>query len=113
MTQNARIGYYGFADTIDKDDERQDEWREQVNTRGFDDTELWSLDCAFVKFIVPRLRVVREGMNETKDPSGVREIEFLIETFQAEIDSEGARNNFESLKKAMEMFARNIFSYWN
>lgn len=32
----------------------------QRRTRGFDDSELWSLDCTIMKFALPRLKVLRE-----------------------------------------------------
>lgn len=38
------------------DDDRWEEWKNQRLTRGFDDTELWSLDCTIAEFITPRLK---------------------------------------------------------
>ena len=41
---------------IDEDDERWDEYKQQRLERGFDDSELWSLDMTIAKFILPRLK---------------------------------------------------------
>jgi len=32
----------------------------QRRTRGFDESELWSLDCAVIEFVYPRLKALRE-----------------------------------------------------
>jgi len=49
-----KIGYYGH-DKFDGGDSRSSEWEKQRKTRGFDDTELWSLGDTIVKFTLPRL----------------------------------------------------------
>lgn len=46
---------------IDEDDERAAEYRKQRIERGFDNSELWSLDATIAKFILPRLKVFREN----------------------------------------------------
>jgi hypothetical protein len=45
---------YGLSQEM-PDDTRQEKWKKQRETRGFDETELWSLDIAFAKMIVERL----------------------------------------------------------
>nr|DAD65583.1 MAG TPA: hypothetical protein [Bacteriophage sp.] len=37
-------------------DKREGKYMNQRKTRGFDDSELWSLDCTICKFIAPRLK---------------------------------------------------------
>lgn len=51
---------YGYSTQIEADDERQEEWRRQRATRGFDDTETWNMEHVFAKFMAPRLRVFAE-----------------------------------------------------
>lgn len=38
-------------------DKREGKYMNQRKLRGFDDTELWSLDCTICNFIAPRLKV--------------------------------------------------------
>lgn len=51
-------------------DEREPEWKAQRLTRGFDDTEMWSLDCTIAAFIAPRLKVFKEQAERTGDHPG-------------------------------------------
>lgn len=111
-----RIGYYGLADGVSHNDDRQEIWKQQVIDRGFDDTELWSLDAAFMKFIVPRLVAFREhslhyGFTKDGDIDDTQLL-FIIETFSDEISKSGTRQNYDDLTKAMSLFSENIFSYW-
>ena len=45
---------------IGEDDERTEDYRNQRIERGFDNSELWSLDATIAKFILPRLKAFRE-----------------------------------------------------
>ena len=51
---------FGHALRLPAEDERQVLWLEQRRERGFDDTELWGLDDAFARFILPRLKALRQ-----------------------------------------------------
>jgi hypothetical protein len=51
---------FGHALRFPHDDSRQALWAEQRRDRGFDDTELWGLDDAFARFILPRLKALRQ-----------------------------------------------------
>ena len=44
-----------------KHDKREPDFAKQRLTRGFDDSELWSLDHTIVNFILPRLKRFREN----------------------------------------------------
>ena len=48
-------------------DKREPEWKAQRLTRGFDDTEMWSLDCTIAEFIAPRLKVFLEQAKQIGD----------------------------------------------
>lgn len=53
--------YYGLALDEDLiDDKRQEKWQKERLEKGFDDTEIWSLDSTIIKFIVPRLKAYLE-----------------------------------------------------
>lgn len=45
-------------------DKREGKYMNQRKTRGFDDSELWSLDCTICKFIAPRLKAFIEKYTE-------------------------------------------------
>lgn len=51
-----RRGDFGISQNISRTDKRQKVWTKQRATRGFDDTELWSLYYSISLFLVPRLR---------------------------------------------------------
>lgn len=51
---------FGHALRFSHDDSRQALWAEQRRDRGFDDTELWGLDDTFARFILPRLKALRQ-----------------------------------------------------
>lgn len=51
---------FGHALRLPAEDERQQLWLEQRRDRGFDDTELWGLDDAFARFVLPRLKALRQ-----------------------------------------------------
>lgn len=53
----------GFAHTLPKNDKRLEKYKKQRKDRGWDDTELWSLDTTIAKFIVPRLKRFKETVN--------------------------------------------------
>jgi hypothetical protein len=55
-------GYCGCAHEVPVDDDRHQLWRQQRTKRGFDDTELWSLDDTILEFILPRLDEFRKNL---------------------------------------------------
>jgi hypothetical protein len=58
--QSRGANTFGHALRLPAEDERQPLWADQRRDRGFDDTELWGLDDAFSRFILPRLKALRE-----------------------------------------------------
>lgn len=49
--------YLGLANELPPEDKRLPNYDNQLVKRGWDDTELWSLDTTFLKFIISRLTV--------------------------------------------------------
>lgn len=43
---------------IEQNNKREGEYMNQRKSRGFDDSEVWSLDCTICRFIAPRLKVL-------------------------------------------------------
>ncbi len=59
--------YYGFLYTLPEDDERIPRLQKQLEERGFDDTETWSLFTTISRFILPRLKCYYELADNTID----------------------------------------------
>lgn len=75
--------YYGFAHELPKEDERLTLFEKQREERGFDDSELWSLDCTLFKFLLPRLKALVEIRERIfVDPSFHKEMKELIELIE-------------------------------
>lgn len=66
------LNTFGHALRLPAEDERQVGWADQRRDRGFDDTELWGLDDAFARFILPRLKALRQQKLES--PSAKMEL---------------------------------------
>lgn len=108
-----------------EDDKREPEWKAQRLTRGFDDTEMWSLDCTIAKFIAPRLRVFLEQAERIEDHPGnvtFQEwkgiLEQMIEGFEIYPDhfnwsEEESDANWKKVNKALSLFHKWFFNLWN
>lgn len=54
------VNTFSMASTLRRDDPRRENYRQQRKERGFDDTELWSLDITILMFVLPRLKAFRD-----------------------------------------------------
>jgi hypothetical protein len=91
----------------------------QRRTRGWDDSETFSLDHSLAKVILPRLKRFREVTIAT--PASLDEKEWkeildeMIETFEF-IASEKYWNatseDYERLSKGLDLFAKHYFGLW-
>lgn len=109
----------------DENDEREPEWKAQRLTRGFDTTELWSLDCTIAKFIAPRLKVFLEQAEQIEDHPGqitFQEwkviLEQMIEGFEIYPNhfhwtEEESDANWKKVDKALSLFHKWFFNLWN
>lgn len=108
-----------------EDDEREPEWKAQRLTRGFDDTEMWSLDCTIAKFIAPRLKVFKEQAARIGDhPVNITSEKWqeilsqMIEGFELYPDhfnwtSDDSNENWKKVYKALELFKNWFMNLWN
>ena len=106
-------------------DEREPEWKAQRLTRGFDDTEMWSLDCTIAEFIAPRLKVFKEQAAEIGDhPVNITSEKWqeilsqMIEGFELYSDhfdwpSDDSNENWKKVYKALELFKSWFMNLWN
>lgn len=105
-------------------DEREPEWKAQRLTRGFDDTEMWSLDCTIAKFIAPRLKAFKEVSADRGDHPGSltatkwqKILNDMIEGFEIYPDrfkwtGEENDKNWKKVDKAMSLFHKYFFALW-
>ena len=105
----------------DENDEREPEWKAQRLTRGFDNTEMWSLDCTIAKFIAPRLKVFLEQAEQIEDHPGqitFQEwkgiLEQMIEGFEIYPNhfhwtEEESDTNWKKVDKALSLFHKWFF----
>lgn len=110
---------------IKKDDGRFEAYKKQRLERGFDDSELWSLDCTIAKFIAPRLKAFKETAAKIGDhPGDVSEQEWqkilgeMVEGFEIYPEhfnwvEEEAERNWKKVDKAMSHFHKYFFALWN
>ena len=94
-------------------------------TRGFDNTEMWSLDCTIAKFIAPRLKVFLEQAEQIEDHPGqitFQEwkviLEQMIEGFEIYPNhfhwtEEESDANWRKVDKALSLFHKWFFNLWN
>ena len=124
-----KVDPYGIKNVnfslISKDDNRFEAYKKQRLERGFDDSEMWSLDCTIAEFITPRLRVFKEHAKQIGDhPRGITSEEWqeilsqMIEGFALYPDhfhfpSEDADANWKKVDKALELFHKWFFKLWN
>lgn len=109
---------YGIANVnftlIDENDSRWEEYKKQRIERGFDDSELWSLDVTISKFILPRLKAFRDTAGGY--PSSMTEeywkqtLDHMIECFELHAEckvsytDEEEKNIEDGLKLFVEYF---------
>lgn len=72
---------YGCANELPADDKRHEEFAKQRQERDFDETTLWSLDGAIIKFIHPRLIAFREVMIP-KDKTDIDKVILACELYK-------------------------------
>lgn len=109
--------YYGLAHEMREDDDRLPGWLNQIKERGFDSTEMWNLDLAFVKFILPRLIFFRENVvPDFKDAKQLeKNLNFIIKSFKKRIEDKSCysdRKISREIEKAYELFGKILPGLW-
>lgn len=94
----------------------------QKITRGFTDEELWNLDCTFIDWIIPRLKVFKKKTTgypcDINSPEEWDEIlDKIIKSFElykddSEFDLESIKKNNEIIKEGFKLFAERIHNLW-
>lgn len=110
---------------IKEDDGRFEAYKKQRLERGFDDSELWSLDCTIAEFIAPRLKAYKEAAAKIGDhPFDITSEEWqnilgeMVEGFEIYPEhfhwvEEEAERNWKKVNKALSHFHKYFFTLWN
>lgn len=113
---------YGCSKDLRKD-KRQEKWKKQRKKRGFDDTELWSLDQSLAMHILPRLKAFRKtphgwpGFCETQEKWNeildhmIFAFDFAATGKQYPVDT--TEEEWERAQKGLRLFAECYFDLWN
>jgi hypothetical protein len=101
---------FGYSHEVKVTDERHPLWAKQREERGFDDTELWSLDLTIARFLLPRLKALRELSPSVSE----EEIDRMIAAFE-EILSEDHMIGVQTpqIRDGLAAFADNFQKLWN
>ena len=108
-----QYSYYGHAHTLPVDDDRLPEMRKQREERGFDTSELWSLDCTIASFILPRLKVFHNAYVE--DPDSQKDMQLMIQAFEllaTGVDYSYDGEQYATVQKGLQLFARYLPGLW-
>lgn len=104
---------------LSEDDSRHDEgYRVDRISRGFDDSETWSLDCTVAHFIIPRLKRFIE-INQCYTNRSLHFSECLnkiLHAFELVVRHEGARNwsskEEQEVKEGLKLFSKMFLDLW-
>ena len=105
-----------LSKTVPEDDERQKKWKKQRKRRGFDDTELWSLDCTIVAFILPRLKVFRKKIGsypcELTFPAWKEILDKMITAFELYKISFPNNDEAAKIQEGLDLFRKYFHHLW-
>ena len=101
-------------------DKRQERWKKERDTRGFDSSELWSLDFTIAKFILPRLKAFRAkpyGYPGSLTEDKWNEIlDKMIESFDIIVNDDGCWDIIPEkrvlVKTGFDLFHEYFFHLW-
>lgn len=100
--------YLGFANELHPDDSRHDLYERQRETRGWDDTELWSLDVTTIRFIQSRLKAFREISVVEVPLELTDEILDLLSVYR---DHPGF-DEWDKVERGLLLYVRNLRRFW-
>ena len=91
--------------------------KKQRLTRGFDDSETWSLDATIAKFIAPRLErfieIYKDFVNDT-ETQYVPKMEQALEAFKMYVNDEDLydEENYNKMMEGLKVFAEIFPALW-
>lgn len=106
---------------IEQNNKREGEYMNQRKSRGFDDSEVWSLDCTICRFIAPRLKVLIElkhGIpNEFFDKpdewdSILNKMLYAFENYDVNYNLPD-KDNADKITEGLDLFRKYFTSLWD
>ena len=99
------------------DKDRKNLHLKQLKRQGWTDSDTWSLDITFARFIVPRLKRYKTLYKKTcvADKNKLKDIDIMIEGFSLAASEKHLTYNKSVCKKvedALDAFKRSFFSLW-
>lgn len=120
-----KVDTYGIKNVnfslVKEGDPRFEDFKKQRLERGFDSSELWSLDCTIASFIAPRLKAFRENSGDSPYDKSRTEwekiLDEMIEGFEIypnhfNWSPEESNQNWSKVYKALEYFHKYFFNLW-
>lgn len=100
---------------INRNDKRWEEYKEQRMSRGFDNSETWSLDSTISRFIEPRLKVFKElhaGYPGYLTEEKWEEIlDNMINAFKY-INNDDTVYHRKEVDEGLDLFRKHFFDLW-
>ena len=109
------IGYYGCAvgeDGLPSEDKRQEYFRHQRDTVGFDATETWSLFQSTLMFMIPRLKYFSDNLGSYPPGLTSEQWKTKLEEFTVDCEILGEGKRFEEENKARVRWADFMNNYF-
>lgn len=119
------ISEYSLIPDLNENDKRLPTFRKQIIKRGFDDTELWSLDVTIAKFILPRLKRFRkitigspigyDGKtdNHKKWKKMLKKMIFSFDKIANENYEPHSKKTRKKINKGLKLFYKYYHSLWD
>ena len=121
MNKKVDIKYLGIPNICfsltHKEDEREEDFIQQRITRGFDDSETWSLRDTIAEFIIPRLERYEEIAKDflERDEELIFKINELLEAFkmmEKEDNDVLTKEEYSRMYKGLDYFGEVFMSLW-
>lgn len=114
---------FSLTNELDKDDKRQETFKQQRLERGFDDTETWNLDYTIASFILPRLKRFKEVSNGYPGTMTFEEwqdiLDKIINAFELKANEdetsytiEEDEANCKKIQEGLNLFAKYYSHLW-
>lgn len=130
------LNYYGFAfnelgegytkdflrsakgkKSIKKEKQNRKKYAKQRSKRGFDDTELWSLDETIANFVYPRLKRFKKHLNGHPGNLTIEQWEEILnkmtKSFELVLNDEITEETYDEYTEGMNLFAEYFINLWD
>lgn len=119
--KSTKVDVYGIPNvnfsTIDVNDSKWSQFEEQRLKRGFDDSELWSLDKTIIGFILPRLKAYREKHFSTPEDVTKEEwndiLDRMIVAFELSKNDEYTPEEKAKIDRGLKLFVKYLKNLWD